>query len=244
MKRVSPSKVAAAAVAGLLVLGSGLAAAGACLSDDSGPEQTQAVTSGQTDAAVITPTGVEVEDHDADEVESDDDTKIADDSDDADHDEVEADDDADEIEQPKSDGTEVGDHDGDDDSDEVEVSDDRVVTVGAGDDAGQPDVESHEHPDNHGKAVSEAARNKDDGDANHGAKVSGVAHDTKGTNHEGDDEVAPPADGTGSPVVDRDDDDQDEVEADHDEDENDDDQGVEVGGHHGERSGHDADDED
>ena len=67
-KKLSPLKVASAAFAGLLVLGSGMAVAGACLSDDSTPEHAE-VVSGQTDLSLIAQPGSEVKDNDADEIE-------------------------------------------------------------------------------------------------------------------------------------------------------------------------------
>jgi hypothetical protein len=233
-KKLSPFKVASAAFAGLLVLSSGLAAAGACLSDSSTPEQAAVVTSGETDLSLIAQPGTEVEDHDADDID---------------------DNDADEIDDDKAVNN---DHQGDDDAaDEVEIEDgddDHGDDVTVGDDADddQGEVESPARPETHGSLVSSVAKNNDAkaaSEGNHGEAVSAAAHSAKPA-HDGDDdqdEVTPPAEGTGSqPTIGDDDDDQDEVEVDDDDQgEDDDDQGD---GHDGElrqdRNRHDDEDED
>src|SRR2546423_7637207 len=84
-KKLTPLKAASAVFAGLLVLGSGMAVAGACLSDSSKPDQAEVVDSGQTDASLIAQPGSEIDDHSADEVDDDKGVEI-DENDQGDHD--------------------------------------------------------------------------------------------------------------------------------------------------------------
>jgi hypothetical protein len=230
-KKLSTFKVASAAFAGLLTLSSGLAVAGASLSDGSTTDPAQ-VTATETDGSLIAEPGTEIEDGDAGDVVVDKGDAAGDDAD--------GDDKA-----VEGDGTEGG-----EDAPKVEEGDGGTVIVTIGDtsdDAGddQEDVEEPARPENHGSMVSAVARDNEArgaDDGNHGAAVSAAARSGKPA-HDGDD-ATPPADDHGSPTIGDDDDDQDEVEVDDDDQGGDDgDQGDDAGEHRRDGGRHDEEDE-
>ena len=183
-KKSIPFKAASAVFAGLLVLGSGIAVAGA--HDDESTHEPTEVVSEPTDPSLVAEPDTDVED----------DTAVETDDTDAGETDPVKDEVGDDADDALDDKPVVDDGEGDDDSDVIEV------TLDGGDDADQDDAADgadHDeakapHPDNHGAQVSQAAHQKDvvaGSDArNHGATVSAVARDKAHGNDE---------DGTDSP---------------------------------------------
>jgi hypothetical protein len=235
-KKLSAVKVASAACAGILMLSTGLAAAGA---DGSTTEPAEVTTPAETDTPLVAEPGTDVENSDGGDVVVVD--KPADSGDGA----------GDGSGEPKpdgsgTDGTDSTDGtdgtDGTDDSDGGTVVEDGdgivVVTIGdtSGDagDADDDEVEVDEpRPDNHGSTVSEAAGNKDlrgGKNCNHGGAVSAVARSVEPapgcendvTPPAVDDDKAKDKDKNKDKVkVDDDDDHDEDDDDDHDEDDDD-----------------------
>ena len=234
-KKLSPVKMASAALAGLLMLSTGLAAAGA--TDGSTTEPADVTTTVGTDTPLVAEPGTDVEDGGGGDVvvDGDDsggevvvDEKPVDTGDGA----------GDDADEPKpEDGGEAGTDgtpdgtDGTPDGTEgtpIEDGDGTVVvTVGdPGEGAGDDEVEVEEPgrpEDNHGWTVSQIAGNPDavgTVKGNHGEAVSAVARTNKPV-PSGDDDGSPAHDdhGKGKDKVKGGDDDEDD-DADNDADEN------------------------
>jgi hypothetical protein len=174
-KKSIPIKAASAVFAGLLVLGSGIAVAGAESDDSTEPTQ---VVSDPAGPALVAEPGTDVEDGSGDETAPDG----------SEGGEVKPD--------PVDDGDDavdekpvVGDDPADgDDTGVIEITDDNDGIVTVGDDRDQGEVK--EHPANHGGQVSQVAHQKEvvagSEARNHGATVSAVA---KSKSHGDDDKV-------------------------------------------------------